>query len=171
MSRAQGVPVGPGAPGDRIAVVDAALAASKALVGVAARSLAVLDDDLTLVQFRALLLVVEGRAAGPGDLATMVDVHPSNAGRLVDRLVAKGFVERSVDDADRRHHALVPTDRGRDVVQRVLTHRRAVLAELLSTLSIDQARAVARGFALFAEAAGEDTSMPADEAWRLGWVS
>src|SRR5512139_1808176 len=150
----------------REGAVDATLAASKALVGVAARSLAVLDDELTLGQFRALLVVVEGRAGGPGDLATMLEVHPSNAGRLVDRLVAKGLLERSVDDTDRRHVTVVATPGGRRVVQRVLAHRRAVIADLLSGLSVDEAVAFADALTRFAEVAGEDPSVPADDAWQ-----
>src|SRR5512139_3329251 len=118
----------------REGAVDATLAASKALVGVAARSLAVLDDELTLGQFRALLVVVEGRASGPGDLATLLEVHPSNAGRLADRLVAKGLLRRAAGEDDRRHVVLSATPTGRAAVRRVLARRRAVLEELLGGL-------------------------------------
>ena len=65
--------------------VDAVLAASRALVGVAAASISVLGDEVTLPQFRALVLVSDGRATAPGDLAVALGIHPSNATRVVDR--------------------------------------------------------------------------------------
>lgn len=145
---------------------DAVLAASKALVGVAARSLAPVEHDVTLVQFRALLLVVEGRVAAPGDLAVMLDIHPSNATRLMDRLVSKGFVDRSTDPDDRRQTVLDATDDGRAVVTRVLDSRRRQIEQVLDAMGPDAAT-VAESLARFAAAAGESS----DEAWRLGWVS
>jgi DNA-binding MarR family transcriptional regulator len=162
---------GTGSVDPREAAVDAALAASKALVGVAARSLAVLDGELTLGQYRGLLLVVEGRVAGPGDLAELLEVHPSNAGRLVDRLVAKGLVERSVDESDRRQLAIVATPEGRATVERVLSDRRVVLDEILAGLPIDEVDEVARALSRFAEVAGEAAHLPAVDAWQLGWGS
>jgi DNA-binding MarR family transcriptional regulator len=152
--------------------VDGVLAASKALVGVAARSLAALgDDELTLPQFRALLLVVEGRASGPGDLATLLEVHPSNATRIVDRLVAKGLLDRAVPEDDRRSVALAPTSSGRAAVSRVLTARRRVLEEILGRMPDDEATVVGVSLARFADTAGEAAGEPADDAWRLGWGS
>lgn len=152
--------------------VDGALAASKALVGVAARSLAVIDEDeLTLPQFRALLLVVEGRAHGPGDLAAMLEVHPSNATRLVDRLVEKGLLAREAVDGDRRAVSLIATANGRSAIGRVLRHRRRAIAQILDMLGPDDANSVGSVLARFAEAAGEAADVPADDAWRLGWGS
>lgn len=153
-------------------LTDGVLAASKALVGVAARSLAALDDDeITLGQFRALLLVVEGRASAPGDLAELLEVHPSNATRLVDRLVVKGLVERHASIDDRRGVALGATPAGRAVVGKVLRRRRRAIEEILADLDADEAAAVADALTRFAAAAGEATDVPSDEAWRLGWGS
>ena len=155
-------------------VVDGVLAASKALVGLAARSIASLgegDAGLTLVQFRALLLIVDGRADTPGDLATLLEIHPSNATRLVDRLVAKDLVGREAADGDRRAVPLGPTAAGRSVVSRVLRHRRRMLAEILGNLEPGEAYAIGTALARAAVAAGEDADEPAGDAWRLGWVS
>lgn len=142
------------------------LAASKALVGVAARSLAPVEEELTLVQFRALLLVVEGRAPSPGELAEILDVHPSNATRLVDRLVARGLVTREIAVGDRRTLVLDATTAGRTLIRQVLDQRRRDIDRILERMG-DDAQPVAAALARFAEAAGES----ADDAWRLGWVS
>jgi DNA-binding MarR family transcriptional regulator len=144
----------------------AVLAASKALVGVAARSLAPVEEELTLVQFRALLLVVEQRVTSPGDLATFLDVHPSNATRLVERLVAKGLVTRDGAADDRRTIVLEATVAGRALIRQVLEQRRRDIDHILERMG-DEAEAVAAALAHFAAAAGES----ADDAWRLGWVS
>ena len=52
------------------------LVASRALVGVAARSLAGVDD-ITLPQFRALVVLTGGIPVTVGDLATTLDIHRS----------------------------------------------------------------------------------------------
>ena len=65
-------------------------------MAVAARSLAAVDDDVTLPQYRALVVLA---ARGPqlvGQLADTLAVHPSTATRLCDRLVVKKLVERAV---------------------------------------------------------------------------
>ena len=157
---------------DLDATVDGVLAASKALVGVAARSLSALgDDELTLAQFRALLLVVEDRATGPGDLAVLLEVHPSNATRVVDRLVAKGLLDRTTTEDDRRSVTLAPTRTGRAAVSRVLGARRRLLLEILRRMPGPDADAVGSSLAAFADTAGEVAGEPADDAWRLGWGS
>jgi DNA-binding MarR family transcriptional regulator len=154
------------------AAVDGVLAASKALVGVAARSLAALgDDELTLAQYRVLLLVVEGRARAPGDLATLLEVHPSNATRVVDRLVAKGLLERDAMEGDRRVVSLAATPSGRATVGRVLRHRRRIIEESLADLGPGETEVIGSALARFAEAAGEVADVPSDDAWRLGWGS
>ena len=147
--------------------VDAVLAASRALVGIAAQSLGGLDDDVTLVQYRALLLIAEGRAVNPGELASAFGVHPSSATRLVDRLVTKGLISRDGVETDRREVALATTDAGRRVIRKVLTARRKELEHVLERLPRDEVAAVAEALGRFAEAAGET----ADDAWRLGWGS
>jgi DNA-binding MarR family transcriptional regulator len=166
-------PGGPGGSkgGGRVGHVTAAEEvgrASRALVGIAARSLAPLEaDGVTLAQYRALLLVAEGRAQGPGDLATGLGIHPSNATRLVDRLVAKGLLERETSDADRREVSLATTPAARRLLARVLDGRRSTIEEVLSALSPEEVSAIGGALRRFAEAAGE----PADDAWRLGWGS
>ncbi|MGZ6975501.1 MAG: MarR family transcriptional regulator, partial [Acidimicrobiia bacterium] len=59
-------------------VTDAVLLASRALVGVAARSLAEVEDEVTLPQFRALVVLATADR-NLGDLAEALDVHPSTA--------------------------------------------------------------------------------------------
>jgi DNA-binding MarR family transcriptional regulator len=150
---------------DQSEALDSAMAASRALVGVAARSMAVLEDEVTLVQFRALVLVADGRVSGPGDLALALDVHPSNATRVVDRMVDKGLLVRSEAKDDRRGVSLAIGSAGHTALRRVMTTRRAEIGEILGRLPPRRAAEVASALAEFAAAAGES----AEDAWRLGW--
>jgi DNA-binding MarR family transcriptional regulator len=145
--------------------VDAVLAASRALVGVAASSISVLGDEVTLPQFRALVLVSDGRATAPGDLAVALGVHPSNATRVIDRMVAKGLLERMPAPDDRRAVTLALGPEGRSALRRVTARRQAEIESVLGAMAPDRAALVAEVLGEFAAAAGE----AADEAWRLGW--
>src|SRR5205085_4160046 len=77
------------------------LVASRALVAIAARSLAD-ADDVTLPQWRALVVLSTRSTTTVSDLAAALDVHPTTATRLVDRLVRKRLVLRKPSHEDRR---------------------------------------------------------------------
>ena len=93
-------------------------------IAVTARALADAGSELTLVQWRAL--VVLAASDGPltiGDLAREVGASPSGMSRLVRRLVARGYVSSRYERADRRKRRLVVSDRGRDLVARIVALR------------------------------------------------
>ena len=60
-------------------VVDGVLRASRVLVGVAARSLVAVDRDVTLPQFRALVVLASRGQLNPGAFAEGLEVHLSTA--------------------------------------------------------------------------------------------
>src|SRR4029077_10764902 len=68
-------------------VADAVLRASRVLVSVAARSLAGVDHDVPLPQYRALVVLASRGPQRPTELAEALAVHPSTVTRLCDRLV------------------------------------------------------------------------------------
>ena len=97
----------------RDSVVDAVLSASRVLVAVAARSLGDVAEEVTLTQFRTLVVLA---SRGPQSLATLaeaVDVTPSTATRMCDRLVRKGLIARRHERGDRRLIRLTLTRVGR----------------------------------------------------------
>jgi DNA-binding MarR family transcriptional regulator len=147
--------------------VDAMLRASRALVGVAARSLANLPDDLTLPQFRVLVLLAQHGASYAGVLAEALGVHPSSVTRLVDRLEGKGLVTRQVNRSDRREIAIELTAAGRAVVDHATADRRSALGAVLRRLTPAERAELVRAFGRFALAAGE----AATESWSLGWTT
>jgi DNA-binding MarR family transcriptional regulator len=155
---------------DRSAVarraVDALLLSSRALVGVAARSLEELPADTTLPQFRALVLLSSRGTMPTGLLAEAMQVHPSTATRLVDRLHTKGLVRRGAVDGDRRQITVALTRRGRLLVERVTEARRLVLAAIVERLSRQDRALIEDAMVRFASAAGE----VGDLSWELGWT-
>ena len=88
------------------------------------------------------------------DLAGALDVTPSTAGRMCDRLVRKGLVRRH-RAADRRVVQVSITPAGRQVVDQATARRRVLLAAILAKLPPDQQLAVAAALESFAAAAGE----------------
>jgi len=134
-------------------LIDAFLHASRTLVAAAAMSLA--DADVTMAQFRVLVLVASRGPQRPSDLAEELQVAPSSATRMCQRLVDQGLLERAANDADRREVWLRPSPGGMELLRSVTRRRRATIARTLSAMrteDIEQAVAVLHAFG---DAAGE----------------
>ncbi|HVV21153.1 MAG TPA: MarR family transcriptional regulator [Pseudonocardiaceae bacterium] len=137
------------------AVTDAVLAASRVLVGLSARSIASVDDSITMPQFR-LLVVLSTR--GPLKLATLaeyLDVKPPTATRMIDRLVSAGLVDRQISPVSRREVVIDLTDAGASVVGRVSQQRRREIAGIVRRMPEGQLSALVEAFDAFREAGGE----------------
>jgi DNA-binding MarR family transcriptional regulator len=147
-------------------LIDTVLAASRALVAVAARSLAAAADEVTLPQYRALVVLAAGGPQGTAELAAALAVKPSTVTRMCDRLVRKGLVRRHRQAGDRRLIRIVLTAAGRDLVAEVTRRRRAELARLLQALPPEKHQPVIAALRAFAAAAGE-TPQPGTA---LGWA-
>ena len=135
--------------------VDAVLTASRALVAVATRALGAAAEDTTIAQYRALVVVASRGPQRMVDLAGLLDVTPSTAGRMCNRLVRKGLVRRQRARADRRVVQVSITPAGRQVVDQATARRRVLLAAILAKLPPDQQLAVAAALESFAAVAGE----------------
>src|ERR1035438_8665380 len=146
-------------------LVGAVLGASRALVAVAARSLANVAEDVTLAQYRVL---IELAARGPqrlADLATALGVDRSTATRMCDRLVRKRLVHRRRTNDDRRGVRVSLTAAGGELVAEVSRRRRAEIATIVERMPNAHHRPVVNALRAFAEAAGE---VP-EQDWSLGW--
>lgn len=155
--------------GDVEEIADALLFASRALLGIAVRSIAAIEDDVTLVQFRVLVLLTSRGDQNVSELAEAVGVHPSTATRLCDRLVAKKLVHRATSSESRREVTLTITARGRSIVRSVNARRRKEMVRVVEKLPRTQRQQLSAAFATFAAAAGE-VALP-EEAWKLGWTT
>lgn len=97
--------------------------------------------DLTPAQLSALAAVRRDAGVTLSGLAEHERVQPPTMTRIVDALVAKGLVERSVCPDDRRVSRLRATPAGRELVDGVRRRRDAYLASRLAALT-DEERAV-----------------------------
>jgi DNA-binding MarR family transcriptional regulator len=147
------------------AVVDAVLTASRTLIAVATQSLGAAAEETTIAQYRALVVLASRGPQRLVDLATALEVTPSTAGRMGDRLVRKGLIRRHRSRADRRSVQVSVTAAGRAVVDQATARRRELLSQILSRLPATQQAAVASALDAFAAAAGEvpDRLWPAAE--------
>jgi DNA-binding MarR family transcriptional regulator len=155
----------PSAPPDG-AAVQALMLASRAFVGLTVRSLAVVDTEVTLAQFRTLVVLAVRGPRRSQDIAEELQVNPSTGTRMIDRLVRKGLVRRSRPAGNRRVVELRLTRAGRDIVEQVVQFRRAELERIVAATAGLWEPSVTWALTAFAEAAGE---MPEPEWW-LGWT-
>ncbi|HEX5200081.1 MarR family winged helix-turn-helix transcriptional regulator [Paractinoplanes rhizophilus] len=146
-------------------VVGALLTVSRVFVAVAARSLAGLDEDVTLPQFRALVVLVTRGPQRIVDLAQELAVTSSTATRMCNRLVAKGLVARVSRPEDRRAVWVTLTGPGRTLVGDVMRRRREQISALVAELSLTRPLGFAATLNALAEAAGE----PTDAEWQRRW--
>lgn len=150
---------------DRDELVDAVLASSRALVAVAARSLATVAEDVTLAQYRVL---VELASRGPqrlADLAVALRVDRSTATRMSDRLARKRLVHRRRVATDRRGVRVSLAPAGKELVAEVSRRRRAEIARIVRRMPSADRQAAVAALQAFADAAGE---VP-EQDWSLGW--
>jgi DNA-binding MarR family transcriptional regulator len=132
---------------------------------VAARSLATVAEDVTLAQYRALVVLASRGSQRLADLALALAVEPSTATRMCDRLVRKGLVARRRSSGDRRTVRVSLTVAGAALIAEVTRGRRAEVARIMRRLPKAQRPVVLGALRAFADAAGE---VP-EQDWSLGW--
>ena len=146
-------------------LADAVLTASRVLVAVAARSLAEHESEVSLPQYRALVVLGSRGSQRPVDLAQALGVDPSTATRMCDRLVRKRLITRRRDVVDRRVVLLDLSASGRRLVDRVTRQRRREIGRILEAVDPAEHDALVRAFTTFGAAAGE---VPED-GWQRSW--
>jgi len=146
-------------------VVDTVLRASRALVAVAARSIADVDETVTLPQFRTLVALAARGPQNVGALAAELCVHSSTMTRMCDRLARRELIERQPSTASRREVVVSLAPAGRDLLQAVTTARRRAIAQIVRGVPPDERGAMVEALQAFGDAAGE---LP-DDAWMIAW--
>src|SRR5262252_2271172 len=117
--------------------------------------------DLTDAQWKPLMYLKMGRASTAIELAREMDIDAGAVTRMVDRLEAKGMIERARSDEDRRVVNLRLTKSGNAIAEQVPHILAAVNNDFLRGFSETEwkqlrkllARLTANGVALQAESA------------------
>ncbi|MFR0354878.1 MarR family winged helix-turn-helix transcriptional regulator [Streptomyces sediminimaris] len=161
-----------GAMDDVDEVTRAVVTASRLLMAVSARSLAEVEERVTLPQFRMLVVLHVRGATKLVALADLLEVAPSTATRMVDRLIAAGLAHRQTNPGNRRETLLGLTGEGRRTVQDVTSRRRAEIAGIVAGLESLQRRTLVEALEAF-NAAGGELPVPDEDpgAHPGGWTA
>jgi DNA-binding MarR family transcriptional regulator len=90
--------------------------------------------DLTLPQWRALLVVSRADGVRVGEVGERVGMALPSASRLVRRLERRGLVTTARDETDRRGTIVRPTAAGLQLWRSMVGYRRQLIADLLDAL-------------------------------------
>lgn len=143
---------GPRRPAPTAIELDAAIGAARAFVAVTVEGS---DTDLTPAQMRMLALIRAHPDCNLSSLAGWMDIHPSNATRVCDRLVRSALVHRVEDEDDRRNVRLRLTPEGDEVIDGVMQSRRRAMRRVLRRMEPEARAELTRSLQAFAEVAGE----------------
>lgn len=150
-------------PGDLDEVTEEVLGASRALVAIAVQSLSEHAADLTMVQYRCLVVLAMQGATGTTELADQVGVHQSTVTRATDQLVCRGLAVKQRDEVDRRRTLVVVSDAGQEVINAVMSARRSIIRDVLGRMSPREVTRTGSALAAFtaaAEPTGADGRTP-----------
>lgn len=134
-------------------VVDAVLAANRVFVAVAAGALAGLEPEVTIPQFRALVLIDMHGTMRVSHLADALGVVPSTATRMCNRLVAKNLIDRTVDAANRRQVCVTLRSEGCALIKQSTRQRTRKISELLTAIPAESQTELAHALGLLVRAA------------------
>ena len=142
-------------------LVERFVTASRALVGIAVRSIEAASPPVTVTQHRVLVLLASEGGLTVNEIAELLGVNQSNASRVVDRLQRLDLVTRQRGEQDGRVVQVDLTAQGLRLVEAVMARRRAEVADVLARLSGSRARQMVAVLEAFNEAAHERD----DDAW------
>jgi DNA-binding MarR family transcriptional regulator len=147
-------------------IVDALLSMSRVLMGLTARTLDERNVDVTLSQYRALVVLASRGPQRTMDLADELGVQSSTATRMCDRLIRKGLVRRFQRTEDRRVSWLGLTESGKDLIGSTMLRRRDAIIHLVSQVGGPVPDGVASVLTALVTAAGETP----DPQWWEHWA-
>ena len=100
--------------------------------------------ELSVVQFRTLAFLDRHPGASLSDVKDHIGLTLPSVSKLVQGLLARGFLHRADDPADRRRNVIVATAKGRRVLEAARAVTRQSLARRLGALADEEVDAVSR---------------------------
>lgn len=146
-------------------LVDGLAALTRALVGITARTLATLDVDVTMSQYRMIVILASQGPLRTVDLAAALHVHPSTVTRTCDRLIRRELVARHHRATDRRVSWLTLAEAGKTLVGDVMRRRTAEIRHLLQATDTQPFQSATELVNALVTAAGE----PTEQQWWRRW--
>jgi len=93
------------------------------------------DLGITRPQWLAIVRLNRRPGASQSELADMMEIEKAPAGKIVDRLEERGWVERRADPVDRRINRIFLTERGERVYSVISPIARSTVSDAVSDLS------------------------------------
>jgi DNA-binding MarR family transcriptional regulator len=143
-------------PTDLAAAVDAAVDSLVAVLDAATSAPA---TAVPPTQLRVLGIVNANPGTNVNRLADALNVVPSSASRLCDRLEATGLLRRVADDRDRREVQLLLTPAAKTLLQDLRHRRQDALAAVLDRMSPATGQELLRSLTAFRAAAESPTHL------------
>jgi DNA-binding MarR family transcriptional regulator len=137
-------------------IAEAVELTAEALVGVLEAARLSQTPAVPPAQLRVLTIVSGNRHTNMSRLAEALDVVPSSASRLCDRLEATGLLRRVLDPRDRREVRLLLTPSAQRLLDDLHTRRRDALGDVLERMSPAAREELLRALRAFQVATGED---------------
>ncbi|NJN16714.1 MAG: winged helix-turn-helix transcriptional regulator [Oscillochloris sp.] len=104
-----------------------------------------LELELTMAQFKTLIVVAQRGPIGVNDLAAVLAITQPTASHLVERLSKIDLVERTNDPADRRRSLIQLSPHGIELMATLHRGTQDQLHELLGAMSADNRSALMQG--------------------------
>jgi len=112
-------------------------------------------------------LAMEGPGIPLGQLIEDLRISKQAAGQLVDTLVTRGYLERTLDSQDRRKLNITLTERGRAAAEAQLAARKKIDAELIACVGQEDMNRTRRMLAVLIDIGRQtevqDSEIHADE--------
>ena len=147
-------------------LVDEVLFVSRALFGVSIRSITAVSPEITLLQYRTLVVMASRGPQRLSELRTELGTQAPAVTRLCNRLAERGLAERRPVGAGSRELEVRITAKGADLIQEVLVARRRELARIAAAIPPDTWAEVTHALRLLGRATGE----PRELSWFEGLV-
>jgi DNA-binding MarR family transcriptional regulator len=142
---------------ERVSEVAAAVeSAVESLLAVLDQARLAQSPAIPPTQLRVLTIVSRARHTNMNRLAEALDVVPSSASRLCDRLEATGLLRRMPDPRDRREVRLVLTAAARRMLRDLQDRRRQALEEVLERMTPASRLDLVKALAAFDAATSAD---------------
>jgi len=114
------------------------------------------EENLTFPQYYALSLLSKKGFWKMNDLKEKLFITGAGATGIADHLVKKGLAQRQRSTDDRRIVNIEITDRGKNIIERVLRQRRDYLASILRRIGADKKDLLIKGLEIFVLSLEED---------------
>ena len=121
------------------------------------------EAGLTPVQYSSLHTICNQPGIDQKTLATTIGYDTSTIASVIDRLEARGLVQRNVSPNDRRVRLVTPTDRGIETLSAVLPRMLKAQERLLQPLNAFEKKEFMRLIRIVLDANAELSNIPAKD--------